>query len=167
MLGPVCILKIDKENVVNPNIRHHYVRCTEGEKLENIVEFLKERGEQQGIIFCRTRQDTIDFGEALKPYGFSNVVLHGDLMQSERDKYMRMFKKGRVRILITTDVSARGIDVDDLAFDPTTGSLWGVANAGGEDTLITINKTTGAVIQSVGEFGVLDVEHFVLCANID
>lgn len=109
-------LKIDKQNVVNPDIRHHYVRCTEGEKLQHIVEFLKERGEQQGIIFCRTRQDTIDFGEALKPYGFSNVVLHGDLMQSERDKYMRMFKKGRVRILITTDVSARGIDVDDLSF---------------------------------------------------
>lgn len=109
-------LKIDKENLVNPDIRHHYVRCTEGEKLEHIVAFLKERGEQQGIIFCRTRQDTIDFGEALKPFGFSNVVLHGDLMQSERDKYMRMFKKGRVRILITTDVSARGIDVDDLSF---------------------------------------------------
>jgi ATP-dependent RNA helicase DeaD len=109
-------LKIDKQNVVNPDIRHHYVRCTEGEKLDHIVEFLKERGEQQGIIFCRTRQDTIDFGEALKPHGFSNVVLHGDLMQSERDKYMRMFKKGRVRLLITTDVSARGIDVDDLTF---------------------------------------------------
>lgn len=109
-------LKIDKQNVVNPNIRHQYVRCTEGEKLKHIVEFLKERGEQQGIIFCRTRQDTIDFGEALKPYNFSNVVLHGDLMQSERDKYMRMFKKGRVRLLITTDVSARGIDVDDLTF---------------------------------------------------
>ncbi|NNC92791.1 MAG: hypothetical protein HKN80_09895, partial [Acidimicrobiia bacterium] len=49
-------------------------------------------------------------------------------------------------------------DVDDLAFDPTSGSLWGVANAGGEDTLITINKATGAVIQSVGEFGPLDME---------
>ncbi|MEI6891304.1 MAG: DEAD/DEAH box helicase [Pontiella sp.] len=109
-------LKIDKQNVVNPNIRHHYVRCTEGEKLQHIVEFLKDRGEQQGIIFCRTRQDTIDFGEALKPYDFSNVVLHGDLMQTERDKYMRMFKKGRVRILVTTDVSARGIDVENLSF---------------------------------------------------
>ena len=109
-------LKIDKQNVVNPNIRHHYVRCTEGEKLQHIVEFLKDRGEQQGIIFCRTRQDTIDFGTALQPYGFSNVVLHGDLMQTERDKYMRMFKKGRARILITTDVSARGIDVEDLSF---------------------------------------------------
>jgi ATP-dependent RNA helicase DeaD len=109
-------LKIDKKNVVNPNIRHQYVRCLESEKLERIVDFLKERGEQQGIIFCRTRQDTIDFGTALEPHGFSNVVLHGDLMQSERDKFMRMFKKGRVRLLITTDVSARGIDVDDLSF---------------------------------------------------
>jgi len=49
-------------------------------------------------------------------------------------------------------------DVDDLAFDPSTGSLWGVANAGGEDTLITINKATGAVLQSVGEFGPTDME---------
>jgi ATP-dependent RNA helicase DeaD len=109
-------LKIDKKHIVNPNIRHQYVRCLESEKLDRIVDFLKDRGEQQGIIFCRTRQDTIDFGKALEPHNFSNVVLHGDLMQSERDKFMRMFKKGRVRILITTDVSARGIDIDDLSF---------------------------------------------------
>jgi len=109
-------LKIDKKNIVNPNIRHHYIRCTEGEKLERIVDFLKQRGEQRGLIFCRTRADTIAFGEALDPYGFSNVVLHGDLMQTERDKVMRMFKKERARILITTDVSARGIDVEGLSF---------------------------------------------------
>jgi len=109
-------LKIDKKNIVNPNIRHEYMRCTEGEKLDKIVDFLKQRGEQRGLIFCRTRQDTIDFGEALQPHGFSNVVLHGDLMQTERDKIMRMFKKGRARILITTDVSARGIDVEGLSF---------------------------------------------------
>ena len=109
-------LKIDKKNIVNPNIQHQYIRCTEGEKLERIVEFLKDRGEQRGLIFCRTRADTIAFGEALKPFGFSNVVLHGDLMQSERDKVMRMFKKERARILITTDVSARGIDVEGLSF---------------------------------------------------
>ncbi|VGO14411.1 DEAD-box ATP-dependent RNA helicase CshA [Pontiella desulfatans] len=109
-------LKIDKQHIVNPNIRHHYIRCTEGEKLGRIVDFLKERGEQRGLIFCRTRQDTIDFGMALEPHGFSNVVLHGDLMQTERDKIMRMFKKGRARILITTDVAARGIDVEGLSF---------------------------------------------------
>ncbi len=109
-------LKIDKKHVVNPNIRHHYIRCTEGEKLERIAAFLKEHGEQRGLVFCRTRADTIAFGKELEPYGFSNVVLHGDLMQTERDKIMRMFKKERARILITTDVSARGIDVEGLSF---------------------------------------------------
>ncbi|MEA2068180.1 MAG: DEAD/DEAH box helicase, partial [Verrucomicrobiota bacterium] len=109
-------LKIDRQHIVNPNIRHQYMRCTDGEKLDRIVEFLKECGEQRGLIFCRTRADTIAFGKALEPYGFSNVVLHGDLMQAERDKIMRMFKKERARILITTDISARGIDVEGLSF---------------------------------------------------
>lgn len=109
-------LKVDKKHIVNPNIRHHYLVCKEDEKLEKIAAFLKERGEQRGLIFCRTRADTIAFGKALEPYGFSNVVLHGDLMQTERDKVMRMFKKERVRILVTTDIAARGIDVEGLSF---------------------------------------------------
>lgn len=109
-------LKIDKKNIVNPNIRHQYIECRDGEKLERIVRFLKDRGEQRGIIFCRTRADCITFAKELEPFGFSGVVLHGDLMQSERDKMMRMFKKERVRLLITTDISARGIDVEGLSF---------------------------------------------------
>jgi ATP-dependent RNA helicase DeaD len=109
-------LKIDKKHIVNPNIRHQYILCKEDEKLDKIVAFLKDHGEQRGLIFCRTRADTIAFGKALEPYGFSNVVLHGDLMQTERDKIMRMFKKERARILITTDVAARGIDVEGLSF---------------------------------------------------
>jgi ATP-dependent RNA helicase DeaD len=116
-LAPDCpFLKIDAKHIVNPNIRNQFIRCKEGDKLERIVDFLQQRGEQRGIIFCRTRQDTIDFGAALEPYGFSNAVLHGDLMQTERDKIMRMFKKERVRLLITTDIAARGIDVDGLSF---------------------------------------------------
>lgn len=109
-------LKIDKKNIVNPNIRHHYILCKDGEKTEIITKFLEERGEQRGLIFCRTRADTIAFGQQMEALGVSCVVLHGDLMQTERDKIMRMFKKGRARILITTDVSARGIDVEGLSF---------------------------------------------------
>jgi len=109
-------LKIDKANVVNPDIRHLYARCQEGEKTERILDFLKDRGRQQGVIFCRTRQDTIDFGVKLEREGITHAVLHGDLMQTERDKIMRMFRKGRVRLLVSTDVAARGIDVDDLSF---------------------------------------------------
>jgi ATP-dependent RNA helicase DeaD len=109
-------LKIDKKNIVNPNIRHQYILCKESEKQAKVIDFLKDHGEERGLIFCRTRADTIAFGEALERLDISCVVLHGDLMQSERDKIMRMFKKERVRILITTDVSARGIDVEGLSF---------------------------------------------------
>lgn len=109
-------LKIDKKHIVNPNIRHQYILCKEGEKLDQITRFLEDCGEQRGLIFCRTRADTIAFGKTLEPLGISAVVLHGDLMQSERDKIMRMFKKGRARVLVTTDVSARGIDVEGLSF---------------------------------------------------
>lgn len=109
-------IKIDKQHIVNPNIQHQYIPCKEGEKLGLIVQFLKDRGQQRGLIFCRTRADTIAFGEALNRHDFSAVVLHGDLMQTERDKIMRMFKKERARILITTDISARGIDIEGLSF---------------------------------------------------
>ena len=74
-------LKIDKTHLVNPDIRHLYVRCTEGEKTGRILEFLEERGRQQGVVFCRTRQDTIDFGDTLEREGVTHAVLHGDLIQ--------------------------------------------------------------------------------------
>lgn len=109
-------LKIDKQHVVNPNIRHQYITCKDGEKLDRIVGFLEDRGTQRGIIFCRTRADCIAFAKELEPLGLSSLVLHGDLMQTERDKMMRMFKKERARLLVTTDIAARGIDVEGLSF---------------------------------------------------
>ncbi len=109
-------VRIDKNNVVNPNIRHQFIRCKDDEKMEKILEFLQKRGEQQGIIFCRTRQDTIEFGEALANEGVSCVTLHGELDQLERDKIMRAFRKKRSRILVTTDVTARGIDAEGITF---------------------------------------------------
>ncbi len=109
-------LKIDKKHIVNPNIRHQYILCKDGEKRDHIVKFLEDCGEQRGLIFCRTRADTIAFGKELEVLDISCVVLHGDLMQTERDKIMRMFKKERARILVTTDIAARGIDVEGLSF---------------------------------------------------
>ncbi len=109
-------LKIDKKHIVNPNIRHQYILCKEGGKRDHILKFLAEHDEQRGLIFCRTRADTIAFGKELEKQDISCSVLHGDLMQTERDKVMRMFKKGRTRILVTTDVAARGIDVEGLSF---------------------------------------------------
>ena len=72
--------------------------------------------DERGLVFCRTKAGAITLGKVLAKHGLAVDVLQGDLTQPERDKVMRAFKKGRVRVLVATDVVARGIDVDGLAF---------------------------------------------------
>ena len=109
-------IQIDTEQVVNRDIDHHYTLCHRGEKTAFIVNFLKRRQEERGLIFCRTKYGAIRLGEELREAGIHVEVLQGDLAQRDRDKVMRAFKKERVPFLIATDVAARGIDVAGLSF---------------------------------------------------
>ena len=67
-----------------------------------------------GLFFCRTRKDTQALAELLMQDGYQAEALHGDLSQAQRDSVMRKFRQGSVRILVATDVAARGLDVDDI-----------------------------------------------------
>lgn len=67
-----------------------------------------------GIIFCRTRQDTLTVARKLNQDGYKAGVLNGDFSQAQRDAEMRRFREKEVQILVATDVAARGLDVDDL-----------------------------------------------------
>jgi len=116
MTGNPHMIKVDKAHVVNRDIVHKYVVCTKDEKTQAIYDFLKRQRDQRGVIFCRTKEGSVVLGKQLTKAGFGVDVIHGDLMQSERDKVMRSFKKERTQILVATDVAARGIDVDSLSF---------------------------------------------------
>lgn len=107
---------VDARDVVNRDIEHQYVLCARGDKLDFITRFLQRQKDERGLIFCRTKAGVITLSKQLTTAGFSVDVLHGDLTQRERDKAMRAFKKERVQYLISTDVAARGIDVEGLAF---------------------------------------------------
>lgn len=109
-------LKVDQKQVVNRNIEHRYTVLEHAEKDDFIMDFLKERESERGLIFCRTKAGSVALGNQLRKKGFAVEVLQGDLTQKERDKVMRAFKKERVPFLIATDVAARGIDVADLSF---------------------------------------------------
>ena len=109
-------IKIDQGHVVNRDIDHRFVICKREDKTEFITDFLKRQKEARGLIFCRTREGAVTLGRELAALGLSVDVLQGDLMQKERDKVMRAFKKERVQFMIATDVVARGIDVAGLSF---------------------------------------------------
>ncbi|MDB6069242.1 MAG: box helicase domain protein [Verrucomicrobiales bacterium] len=109
-------VRIDQAHVVNRDIAHRFVVVREKEKTARIAEFLKHQGEDRGVIFCRTKAGATALSEELAEKGYPVDVLQGDLPQLERDKVLRSFKKGRFQFLIATDVAARGIDVEGLAF---------------------------------------------------
>lgn len=109
-------IQIDVANVVNRDIDHRFVLCKREKKFEFIADFLKRQKDGRGLIFCRTKAGAMTLFNELSELGLPVDVLQGDLMQKERDKVMRAFKKQRVQFVVATDVAARGLDVADLSF---------------------------------------------------
>ncbi|CAN5203594.1 DEAD/DEAH box helicase [soil metagenome] len=109
-------VQIDQQHVVNRDITHRYALVARPDKADFIADFLRRQHGQRGLIFCRTKAGAIGLGRQLDEIGLSVDVLQGDLSQKDRDKVMRAFKTGRSQFLIATDVMARGIDVEGLAF---------------------------------------------------
>jgi ATP-dependent RNA helicase DeaD len=66
------------------------------------------------VVFCRTKKDTQDIADKLIEDGYNAAALHGDLSQAQRDAVMKSFRGKQIRMLVATDVAARGIDVEDI-----------------------------------------------------
>lgn len=109
-------IQVDQQHVINKNINHQFIIREEKEKLNALTNFLKEQGENRGLIFCRTKAAAQTLAKQLSAKNFQAAAIQGDLPQKERDKVMRAFKKHRVQTLVATDLAARGIDVENLAY---------------------------------------------------
>ena len=109
-------IEVNKNALINENISHHYIHTNIKDKLNMIIRILEKRQDERGIIFCRTKAGTKALTQQLQQEGFAAGALEGDMQQKERDKVMRAFKNESLRVLVSTDVSARGIDVNNLAF---------------------------------------------------
>ncbi len=109
-------VKVNRSNVVNENIVHQYKMTTLKNKLETLMGLLDEKQEERGIIFVKTKLGAQKLADELQEEGFSVKALEGDMQQKEREKVMRAFKNGSLQYLVSTDVSARGIDVKNLGF---------------------------------------------------
>jgi ATP-dependent RNA helicase DeaD len=110
------VRSLKKADVINPMIEHQYLICDKQEKNAMLQAFLKSMGAARGIVFVRTKGDAQTVNEQLKGQGFLTDVMHGDLMQHEREKALRAFVNKKAQILVATDMAARGLDVDNLAY---------------------------------------------------
>ncbi len=107
-------ITVGTRNVAQANIMHHAYAVAEKNRygaLRRVIDFVPE---MYGLVFCRTRVDTQKLSESLMHDGVYAEALHGDLSQAQRDSVMKKFREKAVRILVATDVAARGLDVEDI-----------------------------------------------------
>lgn len=92
-----------------------YVYMAENDrKLETLLRLLQQHPSDCTLVFCRTKASVAEILSQLQKLKVSCAALHGDLEQPERDKVMTLFRNGSLRILVATDVAARGLDIDHL-----------------------------------------------------
>ncbi len=110
-------VQVDKSDAVNTGIQHQFVSGDDNSKLDTLAYFLKSVGKQsRGIIFTKTKAAARTLSKQLSAKNYEVGLLEGDMLQKDRDKVMRAFKNKNLRLLVSTDVAARGIDVANLAF---------------------------------------------------
>ncbi|MGN6586173.1 MAG: helicase-related protein, partial [Solirubrobacterales bacterium] len=95
-------------------ISQAYVEVPAKEKASRLVELLKTEEPEQAIIFTRTKIGASKLEKTLKDKGLDVKALHGDMSQGSRDGVMISFKDHRVKLLVATDIAARGLDVEHV-----------------------------------------------------
>jgi ATP-dependent RNA helicase DeaD len=111
-------LDFSSTDIAVETIEQFYFTVDPRRKFELLERLLEREKPRQAIVFCRTKRGTDKVFEKLaRRSGNSGVVacIHGDLSQSVRDRVMRMFREGAVRVLVATDVVGRGIDVSSVS----------------------------------------------------
>lgn len=103
------------DNLMNtPNIEQQYFEVVEKDKIELLTRLLNLHNVNLALVFCNTKSNVDKVVEILKTKGYFSDAIHGDMNQSQREKVMRGFRNGSVKILVATDVAGRGIDVKNI-----------------------------------------------------
>ena len=98
-----------------PDIQQYRIELTGREqKLDTMVALLNGGQDERAIAFCNTKNMTDRLAGLLKMRGISCEAIHGDIQQRVREQTLKKFKDGKLRVLVATDVAARGLDIDDV-----------------------------------------------------
>lgn len=177
---PEFISVVNDEETTNNVIEQRYYVIQEDQRDDAIVKLLETEETNKCIIFCRMKKEVDRLTEHLQALGFSAGGLHGDLEQMDREEIIKAYRRGQSKIMVATDVAARGLDVKGVThvfnyhipFDPQSyvhriGRTGRAGKSGQAITLVTteefkelqrIQKEVGAKMQlaTIQDGGELD-----------
>jgi len=147
MDNPEKIL-VSKDEIALPQITQLYTVVNPREKFDVLSKLIEKGNIRRAIVFCRTRLGAARLADKLRHYGFDAEAIHADLSQAQREAIIDAFRSHRIRLLVATDVAARGLDIEDIThilnYDVPFDSLMyfhrigRTARVGKEGTAITL-----------------------------
>lgn len=157
-------VSVSKANSTAPTVKQWIVPVDKKQKTDLLIKLIQDNDWQQALVFSKTKHGANKLTKKLEEAGIRAAAIHGNKSQSARTKALNDFKDGRVKILVATDIAARGIDIDQLP-QVVNFDLPNVA----EDYVHRIGRTgrAGATGQAVSlvaadEFGLLvEIERLI------
>ncbi len=108
-------IKIKSKTTTATTIRQRYWQVSGVNKLDALTRILEVESFEAMLIFVRTKTLTVELADKLSARGFAAEAINGDIQQKNRERIIDQLKKGRIDILIATDVAARGLDVPRIS----------------------------------------------------
>jgi len=141
------LVAIERKELTNSNIEQKCFKVNERDKFEALCRVIEVEFDFYGILFCRTKADVDNVAAQLMTRGYKVEGIHGDIDQKMREKTLARFKNGAIKILVATDVAARGIDVNNLTHvvnyslpdnpETYTHRIWRTGRAGNKGEAIS------------------------------
>ena len=113
MRNPEKIL-VSKDEIALTQMKQFFMLVNPHGKFETLCNLLEENHVGRAIIFCKTRRGTSAITEKLRRKGYNAQALHAGFTQAQRDRATNNFREGRLKLLVATDVAARGLDIEGI-----------------------------------------------------
>jgi len=107
-------LDISQDTLVVPDTDQSYFMVGRRNKLWALCRILDNEKSERVLIFCQTKRMVSELNKRLRGYGYASEEIHGDLSQARREEALAKFREGKVRILVASDVAARGLDIPEV-----------------------------------------------------
>jgi ATP-dependent RNA helicase DeaD len=108
------LIKVEKAQVITNTVEQVYYDVNARDRVEALRRIIDYYFDFYGIIFCNTKATVDNLSQKLTQFNYNAAALHGDITQAQREKILLQFRNKQIKILVATDVAARGIDVNDL-----------------------------------------------------
>lgn len=116
MLKNPQLVEVARRNMVSETIEHRVHPVSAGLKRNLLAHLLRHEPEAQVLVFVTTKLACSRLANYLVRQNLSADAIHGDKSQGQRSETLEAFKSGKLRVLVATDVAARGLDIDELPF---------------------------------------------------